>query len=209
MEKVHSHIAKAISRKKGGGLLFPKDFQGVGSSDAIKKAFSRLSKMGAIKRLSHGIYYVPKQDPILGELPPSTDEVVRSLAAKEKIRIRPTGASALHKLGLTTQVPTKMVFLTDGAPRNFKIGKLRVEFKATTPKKLSTQGPISHLVILALEELGTDSIPSDVEEKIYELLKREKAELLKKDLTLAPAKISDYIIKLLKRKQDDRLVTAH
>lgn len=48
----------------------------------------------------------------------------------------PTGAFALHKLELTTQVPTRLVYLTDGHPRKFQIGKATVEFKATTPGKV-------------------------------------------------------------------------
>lgn len=200
MEKTHTHIEQAISRKKRGELIFLNDFRGTGSDDAIKKTLSRLTIKGKIKRLAQGIYYVPKTDPVLGELRPGADAVVKMLAEKEKIRIRPSGAYAMHKLGLTTQVPTKLVYITDGAARHFKLGKLDIRFKPTTPKKLSTQGKISSLVIQALEEIGTEKIDSETESKIADLIKKEDPRKLQHDLTLAPAKVYDYIIKLIKKQ---------
>jgi len=201
MEGTHTIIEQSIMRKKAGDLLFPADFRGTGTENAIRKALSRLNHSGKIKRLAHGIYYLPKTDPLLGELRPGADEVVQQLAKKEKIKIRPTGATALHRLGLTTQVPTRMVFMTDGNPRSFRLGKLSVKFKATTTKKLSTKGPISSLLIPALEELGIEHIDSVMEEKIQTLLAKEDPKVLKHDLALAPAKINDYIVRLLKKRK--------
>ena len=209
MEKTHTNIELAISRKRAGELIFLTDFRGTGTDDAIKKTLSRLTLKGKVKRLAHGIYYTPKNDPVLGDLRPGADEVVKMLAQKEKIRIRPSGAYALHKLGLTTQVPTKLVYITDGAARQFKLGKLQIKFKPTTPKKLSTVGEISSLLIQALEEIGTEMIDKVTEEKILELLKKEDQKKLNHDLTLAPAKVYDYLIKLIKSNQHDRLAKTN
>jgi hypothetical protein len=206
MVKAHTYIESKLLRRKAGELIFPTDFRGKGTEDAIKKALSRLVQKGVLKRLSHGIYYIPKIDPVLGELRPGADEVVKMLAKKEKIRVRPAGAYALHRLGLTTQVPTKLVYITDGHPRLFKLGKLQIKFKATTPKKLSTIGKISSLLIQALEEIGAENVNASMESKIQELLKNEDPKKLKHDLALAPAKINDYIVKLLKKQENDELV---
>jgi hypothetical protein len=209
MVKAHTYIESKLLRKKDGELIFPTDFRGKGTEDAIKKALSRLAQKGVLKRLSHGIYYIPKIDPVLGELRPGADDVVKMLAKKEKIRVRPAGAYALHRLGLTTQVPTKLVYITDGHPRFFKLGKLQIKFKATTPKKLSTIGKISSLLIQALEEVGPENVNASMESKIQELLKNEDPKKLKHDLALAPAKINDYIVKLLKKLENDRLVESN
>jgi hypothetical protein len=209
MEKTHTYIENIINKKKEGELIFPTDFRGRGTEDAIKKALSRLSQKGMLKRLAHGIYYIPKTDPVLGELRPGADDVVKMLAKKEKIRVRPAGAYALHRLGLTTQVPTKLVYITDGHPRQFKLGKMQIKFKATTPKKLSTVGKISSLVIQALEEIGTENVDATTETKIQELLKKEDPKKLKHDLALAPAKVNDYIVKLLKKQDNDRMAEAN
>lgn len=199
MEKTHPHIKHLLSRKKRGELIFPSDFRGLGTDSAIKQALSRLTKKGLIKRLAHGIYYVPQIDHVLGEIRPSADEVVKMLALKEKIRIKPAGTYALHELGLTTQVPTRRVYITDGHPRQFVLGKLQIKFKATTAKRLLRKGKISSLVIQALEEIGTDKIDSETIVKIRELLLKENPRMLKHDLELAPVKVNNFIIKLLKQ----------
>ncbi len=198
MGDIHSTIEAMIRQKKKGGLIFPSDFRGEGTDAAIKKALSRLAQKGEIKRLTHGIYYVPKMDSILGEHIPSADEVVDSIAKKEKVNVKPAGAYALNKLGLTTQVPTRRVYITDGHAKQFSLGRLEIKFKPTTHKRLSRKGKISSLVIQALEELDINNIDDKTKSSIQRLLRDEKPEILKHDLSLTSAKINDYIIKLLK-----------
>lgn len=200
MEKTHTHIERAVTRKKGGSLIFPSDFRGMGTDVAIKQAFFRLTKKGVIRRLAHGIYYIPKIDPLLGELRPSADDVVRMIAQKEGIKIKPAGAYALHQLGLTDQVPTKRVYITDGNNRLISLGRLHIKFKRTTSKKLLRKGKISSLIIQALEEIGTESVDAEMRAKIYNLLKKENPRILKNDLALSPVKVNNYIIKLMKEK---------
>jgi predicted transcriptional regulator of viral defense system len=211
MEKVHSSIMTSISRKKQGTILFVTDFRGLGTEAAIRKALSRLVSEDKLKRLAHGIYYIPKIDPVLGEIRPAAEDVAKMIARKEGVRIRPAGAYALHRLGLTTQVPTRLVYITDGPPRQFKVGKMQVKFRATSHKKLSTIGKISGLVIQALEELNINNIDQSIETKIRDLLLKEDKGKLRHDLTLASIPIHDYIVKLLKTQQqeNDRMVEAH
>lgn len=197
MESVHNNIEKKISHTKKGSLIFPADFRGEGSSTAIKMALSRLTAKGKLKRLSHGIYYIPKQDPLFGELYPDPERVAEAVAKKEKVRIKPTGSQALHKLGLTTQVPTKLTYLTDGERRQIRMGNLSIEFKPTTPKKMAFEGELSGLVILGLLEIGTKNLSQEFEKRIKEILQMEKENVLKKDLALAPAQVYDFITHLL------------
>jgi hypothetical protein len=197
MEKVHKNIKHLLSRRKKGSLIFPSDFRGMGTEAAIKKALSRLAKQGILKRVAHGIYYIPRTDPVLGELFPGAEEVAMLLAKKEKVRIRPAGAYALNKLGLTTQVPTRLVYITDGPPRKLKIGKLEIRFKATSHKKLATIGQVSALVIQALEELDVEHIDTGTAARIKVLLLSEDPKKLRHDLALAPVRVYDYMIKLI------------
>ncbi|MEO5889692.1 MAG: DUF6088 family protein [Ferruginibacter sp.] len=201
MEKAHTHIEHSIARKKKGELIFPTDFRGQGTAAAIKKALSRLTQQGKLKRLSHGIYYVPKVDPVFGEIYPSPAAVAAIIAKKEKVSIRPAGAYALNQLGLSTQVPTKLVYLTDGVPRQLKIGKVIVQFKSTTQKKLAARGDLSGLIIQALEELDTRNMNPETEKRIMELLLKEDPKKLQHDMKLAPARIHDYILNLLKQSK--------
>jgi Family of unknown function (DUF6088) len=199
MKSVQSIINNSLSIFKAGKILFPADFRGKGSQAAIKMALSRATASGHLRRLAPGIYYVPFVDQVLGELTPAPEAVAEQLAEREKVRIRPTGAFALHKLGLTTQVPTRLVYLTDGHPRKFQIGKATVEFKATTPKKMALAGEISGPLILALEGLELDKIDDNTEKRIKYLLQLEKQEVLQQDLQLAPGKVYDYLTRLLKQ----------
>jgi|SRR5690242_6125675 len=198
MESIHNYIERKINRRKDGSLIFPADFRGEGSATAIKMTLSRLAATGKLRRVAHGIYYKPKKDPLFGELLPAPEKVAETIARKEKIHIKPSGAYALHQLGLTTQVPTRLLYLTDGQRRQINIGKTQINFKPTTSKKMALEGPVSSLVIQALDELGTATLNEEVKRKIKSLLEKENPALLKKDLTLAPAHIHDYILKLLK-----------
>lgn len=197
MNNVHKHIEHSISRRKKGSLIFATDFRSKGSQTAIRMALSRISKEGKLKRLAHGIYYVPQIDPLFGPLYPAPEAVAEAIAKKEKIRIQPAGAYALNRLGLTTQVPTKLVYITDGEDREIKIGKTIIKLKATTPKKMAMEGELSSLVILALSELDLKNIDANTSQKIKVLLAKENPETLKKNLALTSARIHNYIIKLL------------
>ena len=198
MENVHKHIEHSISRRKKGDLIFPIDFRGKGTQYAVNAALSRLSREQKLKRLAHGIYYVPKIDPLFGAVFPAPEEVAEAIAKKEKVRIKPAGAYALHRLGLTTQVPTKLVYITDGENRQIRMGKTVIRFKATTPKKMSLEGQLSSLVILALDELDIKNIDADTAKKIRALLEKEDTGQLNRNLALTSARIHDYITKLLK-----------
>lgn len=198
MEKTATTIEHALPDKKPGDILFISDFRGIGAETAIRKSLSRLTRRGKLRRVAHGIYYVPKIDPMLGELLPSAEQVAKKVAEKEKVRIIPTGIDALNRLGLSTQVPTRLVYLTDGTPRVLTIGKSKVKFKATTPKKLALRGKISGQVILALDELDTNLQDPERDKKLRQLLLLEEAGNLQHDLQLASGRVHDYIVKLLK-----------
>lgn len=197
-DSVHQIIDRKLEKAKKGSLVFPVDFRGVGSDTAIHMTLSRLKEEGRLIRLSQGIYMVPNKDPLLGITYPSLEEIAEAIAKRDHARIRPAGTYALHKLGLSTQIPMNLVYLTDGAPRKVKIGKGSIKFKATTPKKLSLKGRISSLIIQALEELGQKNVTPDIWEKIRPLLKQEDRDVLQKDLNLAPAWICNQLMTMIK-----------
>lgn len=206
--KVHTEIEKKLAKGKRGHLFFLSDFRGLGSEVAIRKALSRLCKESKIKRIAHGIYLLPERDPVLGEIMPSMASVAEAIAKKEHVRIKPVGSYALHKLGLTTQVPMKLVYLTDGAARTIRIGKNTIKFKPTTPKKLASEGELSSLIIQALQELGTENLEPNIRTRIKELLFKEDRKKLMKDIKLAPGQISDYLFSLLNEDSNDRIAKA-
>ena len=199
MKSIEKQIEKSITIKRKGTLFIPDDFLSYGSSEAIRKALGRLEDKKIIIRVSQGIYVQPKISKLIGPLTPSAEEVAEAIAKRDKIRTIPTGSYALNALGLSSQVPMKIVLLTDGSPREIKVGKRTIKFKRTTPKNLMAKGKISRLVIQALKEIGIGKIKIEEEHKILELLKKENVKDLKHDIALAPV----WIQKLMKKALTD------
>jgi hypothetical protein len=139
----------------------------------------------------------PKISKQIGVVFPSIEEIAKAIAKKEKARLIPTGIYALNRLGLSTQVPMKVVFLTDGAPRIVKIGeKATVKFKKTVAKNLSFKGEISALVVFSLNLIGKGNASNSELQRIKEALVYEKQENIRHDAALAPEWISEIMIKL-------------
>ena len=197
MQSSENKIKDTILKIKRGVLLFPEDFSKYGSSEAVRLALHRLEKQEIIKRIAQGIYVRPKSNKYIGNLMPSAEEVAEAIAKRDRIRTIPTGSYALNALGLSTQIPMKIVLLTDGSPREIKVGKRTIKFKKTTPKILSAKGEISKLVIQALKEIGINKQSAIEEEKIIELLKKENPKHIMHDMKLAPVWIQKIIKKAL------------
>lgn len=197
MQSIEYQIIKKITQIPKGKLLFPSDFIKIGSDEAIRVALHRLVKNDFIKRIAQGIYVRPETSEYIGEITPSVEEVAQAIAKRDRIRIIPTGAYALHALGLSTQIPLNIVFLTDGAPRTINIGKRTIKLKKTTPKNLLVKGKITSLVMQALREIGQHNLTELESFKIVELLKKEDKKDLKFDIDLAPAWIKKIMKKAL------------
>jgi hypothetical protein len=187
-------IVGKIKNYKRGKIFFPEDFAGSGSADAIRQTLHRLAKDHFLIRLAQGIYLYPKFDKDLGVLYPPVEEIAKAIAKRDKTRIIPTGIFALNKLGLSSQVPLKVVYLTDGAPRSIQIGKRSIKFKKTTPKNLMAKGEISSLVIQALREIGKDNLKEEQLLKINEFLEKERLDILLQDARIAPAWIAAIML---------------
>ena len=187
---------KVISKIYGmgrGWVFTPNDFLAFGSRAAIDKALSRLTAEGTIRRLNRGLYDYPKTHPALGILSPNPEAVAKALKGEAAVRIKPFGAYAANILGLTEQVPARIVFLTDGASKTVRVGKQEIRLKHTTPKNMATAGKPSGLVIEALRELGKANIDETVIGKLMERLgKNEKKQLLK-EMHYAPGWMQNYL----------------
>jgi hypothetical protein len=198
MQSIQEKIKETILKTKRGVLLFPEDFNTLGSSEAVRLALHRLEKQGVITRIAQGIYVKPEISKYIGAVLPSAEEVAAGIAKRDRIKIVPTGAYALNALGMSTQIPMKLVYLTDGAPRVIKIGNRTIKFKKTTPKNLLAKGEISSLALQALREIGIDQITIDEEKKIIEVLKKETPSNLVHDIQLAPVWIKKIMQKAVK-----------
>lgn len=199
MRSIEDDILAQIESLPKGELLLPVDFSELGSSEAVRLSLFRLEKEGLITRVAQGIYVRPKESSLIGKLLPTAEEVAEAIAKRDRIRTVPTGSYALNALGLSTQVPMKIVLLTDGSPREIKVGNRTIKLKKTTPKNLIAKGKISRLVIQALKEIGNGKVTTEEENKIVILLQKEDKNDLKHDIALAPV----WIQKIMKKALND------
>lgn len=197
MESVEKQIERYIKQKPLGSIFFPEDFSDFGSSDAVRKALERLVDKMVVFRIAQGIYTRPQKSKLIGEVMPSAETVAEAIIKRDRVRTVPTGSYALNALGLSTQIPMKIVLLTDGSPREIKLGKRVIKFKKTTPKNLLAKGKISRLVIQALKEIGNGQVTESEEAKIIKLLKEEDQKDLIYDIGLAPVWIQKIMRKAL------------
>ena len=197
-ESSKNKIQTKISKSSFGEIFFLDDFVKYGSSENIRKVLSRLEEEGIVIRLAQGIYLKPKKDPLLGVIYPTTEEIAKQIAQRDKARIAPTGVMALFLLGLTTQIPLKAVYLTDGSQREIKIGKRSIKFKRTVPRSFAIKDGLLHLIVQAFKEVGQEGVTEDFLEKITSSIRRLESKVVDTQLRFAPVWIQKIIANLYK-----------
>ena len=192
-QSTDSKVTRRIHRHGKGWVFTPKHFQDLGSRAGIDLALHRLKAACSIRQLARGIYDYPAQDPDLGMIAPSADAIARALVVRDAIRLQPSGAYAANILGLSEQVPSRIVFLTDGPTRKVKIGKRSILLQHTTPRNMATAGRKSSTVIQALRYLGKDQIDDRVLAQLRRQITDVDRPMIRRDLRHAPAWIADLL----------------
>ena len=198
IESIVTKIKKRIYRKDRGFVFTKSHFFDLGSRTAVAKALERLADAGVIRRLSRGLYEYPKHHPEFGVLPVNYEQVAQALAGRDNLKIQPSGAYAANLLGLSDQVPAKLVFLTDGSHKKIQIGNRSIVLKRTTPKNMAAAGKISGLVIQALRFIGQENI----DDRVIAILKRKLTEKDKQILISDLRYASAWIEKVVRRLQE-------
>lgn len=165
---------KILSRiyGRGRGCAFTKtDFvAGFGEAN-IHKALSSLAKANKIRRVCLGVYDYPRYSELLGQtLSPDVDQVAQALARKFNWRIQPSGDAALNLLGLSTQVPGRWVYLSDGQSREYAVGPHTLAFRKSVLKEAGFRYRESGLLVQALKALGRERVDASVIAKLREWL---------------------------------------
>lgn len=199
MESIDNKILDKIKKAKRGSLFYTEDFLSFGGYKAVSKALERLVNQKQISRVARGIFTILEEDKILGEILPTTEQIAESIRKRDKARIIPTGVLAMNALGLSTQIPLNLVYLTDGSARTVQVGNRNIVFKKTVPKNLSTIGKISGLAIQALKEMSKDKVTENDIAIILEHLKNEEPYRLEHDIKLAPEWIRVIMRKALQK----------
>jgi hypothetical protein len=183
---IDQQILNAITSLEHGAVFVPTDFLSLGNRQTVDIVLHRLARKGTIRRLARGIYDLPKEHPKLGKLLPSPEKIAEALVGRDCTRIQPTGAYAANILGLSEQVPAKVVFLTDGPSRTVKIGMTTIQLRRTTPKNMAMAGRLSGLLVQAFRELGKENITPERLNHLKRTIPLNARKELLKDIRFAP-----------------------
>jgi len=178
---MRDEIVGRIERLGEGKVFSAKDFLDIASRTTIDVTLASLTLDGKIRRVRRGLYDMPRVNPALGgKLSPDIDEAARAIARRQRWKIVPEGAWAANLLGLSTQVPAKIIYLTDGPNNEVSVGRRSIHFKHARPKAMAGPEGKLALVVQALRHLGKEGVgPREIETLRAALSPAEKRKLVK------------------------------
>jgi predicted transcriptional regulator of viral defense system len=191
MQTVDKKILDRMYAGKRGTIRTLDSFLDLGSRGSIDMALGRLVSKGVLRRIGRGIYLYPKIHPRFGELAPTLEEVVKAIGKAQGETLQPSGAYAANLLGLSEQVPMRVVYLTAGDSKKIDIGGREIILRKSTPKNMATAGKISGLVIQAMRYLGQKNVDETMIEHLRKNLSHKQKVRLLRDIKYAPAWIAD------------------
>ncbi len=173
-------ILSRIEKYESNRVFIANDFFDIAGYETVRSTLNRLVEDKEITRIMKGIYYKPKYIELIGEYEsPSVNEVANAIARKYNWTIAPSGNTALNLLGLSTQVPAKWTYISDGRYAGFSFGNVTIEFKRRNNGDISKMSTLTAMVIQSIKAIGKDKITSKQIGYLREKLSyREKSELL-------------------------------
>ena len=153
-------IRNTIERNGPGRLYMVQDFADLNNDGLVTRALSRLENEGMLIRLAQGLYLYPARNKY-GILFPTIEKIAYAIAEKDKARIIPSGLTALNRLGLSTQVATNAVYITDATARDLAIGNRKIIFKRAAPRNFAYKSDLFPMVVAAMKELGKDGVTDE------------------------------------------------
>ena len=159
METFKSKIYNRIENWDSKYVFTANDFLDIADYETVRKRLNRMVLSGDVRRIIKGFYYKPKYISLIDEYEaPVAHEVAKAIARKYNWTIAPSGNTALNILGLSTQVPAKWTYVSDGRYADFSYGKVTIRFKHRNNGEISNISFLSSMVIQALKALGKDSV---------------------------------------------------
>lgn len=186
-----------VEQAREGTIFIPDDFTTCGTPDAVRSGLSRLCRNGNLCRFAKGIYYIPAYDKWDGTLrEPSLDDIALKIAQRDNARVIPTGVYALNRLGLSTQVPTNIIYITDGSARQMRFGEGKsITFRHSNDLgNFAYQSKLMQLAVLAMREIGEKNITENQKEIIKKMITEHVSEQeFNHDIVLAPTWIKTIL----------------
>ena len=190
-----NQIRANIEKAENGSVFVSTDFTDITDKKTVNMGLIRLADEGLIKKILFGVYYKPEFSKLLGEaVAPSPNKVAHALARNFGWTIVPCGDTALNLLGLSTQVPSQWIYVSDGAYKEYTFDNTTIKFKRTTNKEISKVSYKTALTIQALKALGKENITGQVILRLKKILTDEEKEKM-----LAESKsATSWVLELIK-----------
>ena len=203
MSTVQDQILQRIRKQGRGKVFIPKDFLDLGSRDAADQALSRLVKSGDVQRLGRGLYHFPAVNersgsPFVADL----DDIADAIGRQTGSQVVPSGAVAANRLGLSSQLPAKQLYLTDGRTRQVRIDGMLFEIRHAAPKELPTGSRTSAMVFQALRHIGQDAVDAKAIARLRHALSQEQVRELVKDARYTTGWISAVVRQIAEQETE-------
>lgn len=195
---IKHYVMRSIEKSEPHSIFFISDYTDLGAAETIRKILHEAIILGILEKAGHGIYIKPKVSRF-GKVPVPLEKIAREIADRDKSEILPTGSTAANLIGLSTQVPMNLTYITTGSTRTIKIGDRKISFRHASPKNFAAKGRIMPLLIQGIREIGEENITETEYEAISRFIDSQKDQYLQEDLPLAPAWIQRIIKKLMQQ----------
>ena len=170
-ESIENTILSRIYGRGRGWAFSKKDFSAIGEAGSIDRALSRMAEKGVVRRVMRGLYDYPAYSKLLKkDLNPDIDQVAHALARKFGWQIQISGNAALNVMGLSTQVPTQYLYLSDGPSKTYDVGNIAITFKKTRFTQLGLKYQANEILVQAIQALGERTLSQDETQKIIQYL---------------------------------------
>jgi hypothetical protein len=166
-KSIDKQMVSLIYGKGRGWSFSKKDFSHLGELASIDRTLSRMAEKGTIRRVIRGLYDYPAYSKLLKkDLSPDMNQVAHALARKFGWTIQISGNAALNLVGLSTQIPTQYLYLSDGPSKSYQLGNTEVTFKKTRFTQLGFKYPYNEIMVQAIQTLGDRALTPDELQKL-------------------------------------------
>jgi hypothetical protein len=181
-QPVDEKILRSIRARASGSAFSAKHFSDFGTAEAVRQALSRLARAGKIRRIRYGVYDLPREHPLVGVKSPDPIAAIKAVMDSTGTPWQVSGAYAANAIGISDQVPAKVVVLTTGKPRKMQVGKTTIYVRRTAPRYLLAPSTTAGLVFQGLRWMGkddvTDVMVGDLRRRLHAKEKRQLADLI-------------------------------
>jgi predicted transcriptional regulator of viral defense system len=119
-------IEQKILTMPRGNVFTLSDLADLAEPDTVKKSLQRLEQAGLIRRLMRGVYDYPAYSNFLKEyVAPDPAKIAEAIARSNGWTIAVNGDTALNLLGLSTQIVSSYLYMSNGPNVSVKTNHLQ------------------------------------------------------------------------------------